>query len=262
MRRLIAPSAALFVVATFAGCAGSRVTWGGEPKYALTAAENLRIGEEELKSKDYELAAKFFERTKNRFPFSKEAVIAELRIGDAKFGQSLYVEAAAAYASFVKLHPNHEAVDYAQFRIGLSHYKDAPTDFFLFPASYELDLRQIRAAVEELEEFVKARPESKHVAEAKATIAEAKARLADHDWYVAKFYAKRNHWAGAASRLEGLIKDYPGSPRETEAMLELARAYLEMNERHQAQQTLQRLIAKYPNDERRAEAEKLLASIR
>jgi FimV-like protein len=65
-----------------------------------------------------------------------------------------------------------------------------------------------------------------------------------------------------AGRLETLIKDYPGTRHETEAMMKLAETYLEMKERFRAQQTLQKLIAEHPADSRRVEAEKLLASIR
>ena len=61
---------------------------------------------------------------------------------------------------------------------------------------------------------------------------------------------------------QALVKEYPGTPREPEALMGLAQAYLKMNERFRAQQALQQLIVRYPKDPRRAEAEKLLASLR
>jgi outer membrane protein assembly factor BamD len=63
-------------------------------------------------------------------------------------------------------------------------------------------------------------------------------------------------------RLEHLVREYPDSPREGEALLRLAEAYLKMDERFRAQQALQQLIVKHPQDPHRAAAEKLLASIR
>ncbi len=252
----------LTVLLTLAGCANSRVSFSGEPKYGKTAADDLKAGEEEIKSHDFDLAVKFLDHVKNRYPFSKEAIVAELMAADARFEQGHYLEAADAYANFAKLHPNHEKVDYAEFRCGYCYYKDAPGELFILPPSYERDLKQLRQAVTKLEEFRTKRPTSSYLPEAEKALAEARSRLADHDWYVANFYAKRKHWAGAAGRLEGLIKDYPGSHYETEALLTLAQVYIQMNERFRAQQTLQQLIVKHPDDSRRPEAEKLLASIR
>ena len=73
---------------------------------------------------------------------------------------------------------------------------------------------------------------------------------------------KRKHWAGAAGRLEALVKTYPDSPRGPEALMAIANAYIAIDERYRAQQALQQLIVKHPQDPRRAEAEKLLASLR
>ena len=87
-------------------------------------------------------------------------------------------------------------------------------------------------------------------------------RLADHEWYAAEFYEKRGHLAGAAGRLETLVRDYPGSPRAPEALLRLAGIYLKQDERYRAQQALQQFIVKHPDDPRRPEAEKQLASLR
>ena len=180
----------------------------------------------------------------------------------AKFKQDKFLEAAEAYQAFVKLHPTHDEADYAAFRVSLSHFKDAPSDFFLLPAAAEKDQRQLKAAVETLKAFLKERPGSKHQAEAEQLLAEAQTRLAGHEWYVAEFYFKRHHWAGAAGRLEGLLRDYPGSRREPEALLLLARAYQSQQEGFRAQQALQKFLARFPSDARRPEAEELLAGLR
>jgi outer membrane protein assembly factor BamD len=250
------------LVLSLAACAGSHVALSGEPKYGKTAEENFQWGEEEMKDKNYPEAIKFLEHVRNKFPYSKFAPLAELRLADARFENERFVEAADAYKSFVKLHPTHESVDYAAFRIGLSHYRDAPGDFILFPASYEKDQAQLRTAIAHLDDFIKSYPESKYLPDAKRVQVEANDRLAEHEWYVADFYRKRKRWPGAAGRLEILVKDFPGSKFEGEALYQLADAYLHMNEKFRAQQTLQQLIVKHPDDPRRADAEKQLAQLR
>jgi outer membrane protein assembly factor BamD len=258
MRRLLAPIVLLSLVA----CGSSRVSITGEMKYGATAEENYDAGLEEAKAERWDEAGKLFEYVKTKYPFSKQAPLAELALADVKFRQELYAEAAVAYQSFVKLHPNHEQVDFAKFRAGLSLFEDAPGDFVLFPPPHEKDQRQVAEAAKALADFIAAYPKSKYVPEAEKVLTEARGRLAEHEWYVAGFYMSRSKWAGAAARVEYLLKEYPGSPREVEALFLLAEAYRKEGERFRAQQALQKLVASHPDDPRRAEAERLLAEIR
>jgi outer membrane protein assembly factor BamD len=234
----------------------------GDVNYGASAEDGYLSGEKALANHNYLEATKLFEHVRNKYPFSKYAALSELRLADVKFAQDQNVEAAEAYKSFVRLHPTHDQVDYAAFRAGLARWRDGPSSFALFPPTYERDQIQVREAVKSLDEFVKKYPKSKYYPEAEKILAQARTMLADHEWYAAEFYAKRKHWAGVAGRLQTLVSDYPGSAREPEALLQLAHAYVNIDERYRAQQALQQLIVKYPQDPRRAEAEKFLASLR
>jgi outer membrane protein assembly factor BamD len=243
-------------------CSSSRTSLTGEVRYGASAEEDYQYGVEELEKGNWIESQKFLEHVRAKYPFSKYAALAELRLADAKCKQERYLEAAEAYDAFVKLHPTHEEVDTADLRAAQSHYREAPTDFLLFPHAHEKDQRQLKTAVEKLKAFLASRPDSKHHPEAEAMLAEAQGRLAAHEWYVAEFYFKREHWGGAAARLETLLKEYPGSRYESQALLQLAKAYLAQDEAFRAQQTLQRYLARYPDDPGRPEAEALLAGLR
>ncbi len=263
--RLAAPLAALVLLpllVTGAGCASKRVSITGELKYGKTAEENYEAGVDELKHENWVEGTKFLEYVRTKYPFSKYAALAELRIADAKLSQDRYVEAAEAYAAFVQLHPTHEEADYAEFRAGLARYRDAPSEFLLFPPAHEKDQKSLGLAVGLLQAFLKNRPESKYRGEAEKVLTEAQGRLSAHEWYVADFYWKRERWAGATGRLEGLLKQFPGSKHEGEALWRLGYAYSRMDEAFRARQALQRLIATHPQDPRRPEAEALLARLR
>ncbi len=257
--RLRLPGLAL---ALLLGCAGKHVSFTGEMRYGKTAEENYQAGLDEMKAEAWPEATKFFEYVKTKFPFSQYAALADLRLADTKFKQERFLEAAEAYEAFAKLHPNNEEVDYAEYRAGLARFKDAPGDFVLFPPAYEKDQRQIAQAADALKAFLAKRPSSKYAPEAKKTLAQAEDRLVAHEWYVAEFYWKRQRWAGAAGRLQGLVDKYPGSSREVEALFRLAEAYEKLNEKTRAQRALQQVIVKHPDDRRRPEAEKLLAKLR
>jgi outer membrane protein assembly factor BamD len=262
MRRtaaLVLPAAALLALA---GCKTKHVSFTGELRYGTNAEENYNAGMDLVRDKSYPEAQKFFEYVKTKYPFSKFAPLAELRIADSKFSQDLYAEAIEGYKQFVQLHPNHEDVDYAEYRQGLAHFKDAPSQFALFPPSYEKDQRQLERASDVLTKFLEKYPKSKYAPEAKKVLDQANQRLAEHEWYVAEFYFKRKRWAGAAGRYEALVDRYPGSKHEPEALLKLAQAAIALDEKHRARTALQKLIVKHPQDPRRPEAEKRLAALR
>jgi outer membrane protein assembly factor BamD len=254
--------AVLLALLLATACSTKHVTLGGKLKTRPTAEENYQAGVELAKKESWPEAQQFFEYVKTKFPFSKEAALAELRIADLKFEQKLWAEAVEAYSQFVQLHPAHEDVDYAELRVAESFFRDAPGEFFLFPPAHEKDNRQMERAAVALAQFVEKYPKSRWLPDAKKLLAEAKARLARREWYVGEYYWKHRRWAGAAARYETLVEKYPGSSHEPEALLKLAEAAVKLDEKHRARTALQKLIVRHPDDPRRGEAEKLLASLR
>jgi outer membrane protein assembly factor BamD len=243
-------------------CGSSRVSLTGEPKYGKTAEDDYNAALEEMKTESWIEAAKFLEHARTKYPFSKYAALAELRLADIKYNQDRFLESAEAYATFARMHPTHDQVDYAAFREGESLYKDAPSEFFAFPPAYERELKSARDAAAKLEAFLAKYPDSKYKPEAQKRLEQVRGQLVDHEWYAAEFYAKRNRWAGAAGRYEAVLQKFPGSKREVEALFRLAQAYVHLDDRFKARQALQQLIVKHPGDPRRAEAEKELAALR
>jgi outer membrane protein assembly factor BamD len=261
-RPLMRTRTLLFALLPLLACASGRVSFTGEIRYAKTAEENYEAGLDEMKKENWVESGKFYEHVRTKYPFSKYAALAELRLADSKYLQSRFPEAAESYTAFVTAHPTHDEADYAAFRAALSRYHDAPSDFFIFPPAFEKDQKALRSAAELLTAFLKERPHAAQVAEARKLLAEVNGKLAAHEIYVAEFYWKRERWAGAAMRYEGLVRDFPGLAQEPEALLRIGQAYARLEEKFRAQQALQKLIARYPQDPRRVEAEKLLGKLR
>ncbi len=259
MRRTVILAAAFLALAA---CKTKHVSFTGQPKFGDNAESDYKAGVDLLADKTYPEAEKFLERVKTKYPFSRFAALSELRLADSKFAQELFPEAVEAYKQFVQLHPTHDEVDYAEFRAGLAHFKDAPGSFALFPPAHEKDQRQLERAAEALSRFLEKHPDSKYAPEARKTLDQANARLAEHEWYVAEYYFKRKRWAGAAGRYETLVDKFPGTRREPQALLKLAQAAIALDEKHRARTALQKLIVKHPQDPLRPEAEKRLAQLR
>ena len=177
--------------------------------YGDDAESNIKKGDEALDSKNYIEAQKYFDYVKSKYPYIEAAKTAELRLADTDFERDRFIEARDRYQTFLKLHPTHPKNDYASFRAAMTFYKDIPSDFFLLPPSAEKDQANLRSALVAMKEFVRGYPDSSHQEEAKKVLDDVKHRLADHELYVAKFYAKRDKWPAVINRLNVVARDFP-----------------------------------------------------
>ncbi len=184
------------LVAVMAACAGgkdavdiTKPVTGAEANNATRAYEK---GLEEKKSQNYLEATRYFEWVRNNFPYSQYAALAELSLADMTYERDDYASAAAAYQDFVKSHPSHPKADYASFRVGLAHYQDRPSDFFLLPPSSEKDESPVKSALDALNRFVISYPKSEYITKARDLIHDCRERLAAHERYVANLRPTRS----------------------------------------------------------------------
>src|SRR5688572_26428727 len=204
---------ALALVIGLGACAGGlSESGGGSVEYSVSAKQNYERGMEKLRDEAWIEAAKYFAFVKSRFPYSKYAVLAELRLADAESGAGAHLEAADSYRLFIKFHPTHDMVvnGYAQFKIGAAYFRMLPDDWFLVPPAHEKDQSATYDALRELDTFLKNYPNSEFVPQAKEMYVKCAKKLADHEWYVARFYWKKNRPMGTVIRLRTLLSRYPG----------------------------------------------------
>ena len=265
MSRLSRPRPLLFLVAVALGGALGCAEWSGNKSasYSANAKETYERGARELKNENWLDAIKYFQATRQKFGFSKWATLAELGMADADFGREKYTEAIDGYRSFIKAHPTHEMTQngYAAFRIGASFHKDIPGEWFLVPPAYEKDQGPVRDALRELRGFAQDYPESPYVKKARELVEDCIRRLGDHELYVARFYLDRGKPLATVSRLEGLLRDYPGSRLEAEVLLLLGRTFLAMEKPGEARQTFERLVRTHPEDFHAGKAQRYIEYI-
>ena len=253
MQRIVAIALAA-VMAFSLGCGGKKGT--SAVKYAVTAQLNYERGMKMLTSEDWIAAAKYFDFIKARFPYSKYAVLAELRIADARFGAKLWLQAVDAYKMFIKFHPTHDMVEngYCDFRIGESFYKMLPSDFWMLPPSHEKDQSSTMDAFRTLKRFRDRFPKSPYVKKSDKMLTKLAKRLAAHEWYVARFYWERGKPMGTVLRLRRLLAKHGGTSYDAEALWLLGRAYRRTGMVERARRTWQRLVKEHPKHKRAAEA--------
>ena len=253
---------AVALVIAAAACGGKN--GGGPVEYSVSAQKNYDKGLKELDAKDWIAASKYFGFIKSRFPYSKFAVLAELRLADAEFGAEQYLEAIDSYRLFSKFHPTHEMVTngYGSFRIGEAYYRQLSGDFWLFPPSYEKDQSSTEDAANELKSFLDKYPDSPYRDKAKKFLVSIGQRLADHEWYVARYYWDRGKPMGTVLRLRRLLERYRGVGYDEEALWLLGRAYVAVDMRDRARGSWQELVTKFPGGKRAGDARSALTSLR
>ena len=243
-----------------AGCGGKA---SGTVDYSVSAQRNYEKGLKELEERDWVAAAKYFSFIKSRFPYSKYAVLAEIRLADAEFGAGQYLEAIDSYKLFIKFHPTHDQVvnGYAAFRIGEAYAKQLPGDFWLLPPSHEKDQSATEDAEDELRKFLEKYPDSPHQKKARELLAKIGRRLAAHEWYVARYYWDKDKPMGTVLRLRRLLERYAGVGYDEEALWLLGRAYSKVGMPDRARTTWQQLIEKYPKHSRAGEAKSAISRL-
>jgi outer membrane protein assembly factor BamD len=232
-----------------------------EVAYQETARQNFDEGEKAMNDGRYAEAVKYFDHTKNKYPYSKYAVLAELRTADAHFAREKWLEAADAYRIFIRFHPRHEKVPYATFRIALSYSKEIDEDVWWFPTAIEKDQSAARDAIKAFDEYLARFPDDENAAEARKLRTEARGRLAEADLYAAGFYEKREKWQGALWRYERVANELGDTPKAPYALLRAAQiADDKLDDDAEATRLYEQLVREHPASAEAADAKSALAT--
>ena len=146
-------------------------------------------GMEDYNVGKYFTAIEYFEEILDRYPFSPEATLAELKAADCNYQMGRYMEALVLYKEFEERHPTNEAIPYVMFQKGMTHYMRID----------RID-RDTTGAVESIKAFnqlLRAYPDSPYSAEAKGRVASAREFLANHEFFVVDFYVRTEEYEQA-----------------------------------------------------------------
>jgi len=183
--------------------------------------EALRL----LERKKYERSAEAFRRFKEDFPLSTYTPLAELRLADSFYFDKNYAEAIVQYEDFKKLHPVHQEIPYAIYQVGMCHFKQM--------LSIDRDQTVAEKALEQFRYVVENFPQSKYTSDAKTKMQLCQRQLADHEFYIAHFYYRKEHYKAAQGRFEEILKKYPevGLEKKINPLLETCREKIAKEEK-------------------------------
>lgn len=172
-------------------------------------------GMDAYNSGKYRDAIEDFQRLKDFYPFSKYAILAELKLGDAHYQLKQYEDAVFAYEEFEKLHPRNEAIPYVIYQIGRCHYDRIST--------IDRDQTAAANALKTFQRLQEQFPDDRYAASADPLIVECQKSLAGHEFYVGEFYFKSKHYPGARQRFANVLSLYPDTGYHQQALEYLAK---------------------------------------
>jgi outer membrane protein assembly factor BamD len=177
--------------------------------------------------RDWAKAIQYLEKLEARFPYGRFAQQAQLDVAWAHWKYDERGAALAAVERFIKLYPNHEALDYAYYLKGLINFtEDAGLLAFLSdPDLAERDPRAAREAFAAFREVVTRFPDSKYAEDSAARMRYLVNTLARHEVHVARWYMRRAAYVAAANRAQYAVANYPQAPAVEEALFVLIQAY-------------------------------------
>jgi outer membrane protein assembly factor BamD len=207
MKRLLI--ACLSAVLIFSGC-----SWFASKEEEKTAQELVQDGVDNFEDGSYKKAISSFEQLRDWYPFSRFAILAELKIADSYFNLESYADAIFAYEEFEQLHPRNEAIPYVIYRIGRSYFNQIDT--------IDRDQTHATKALETYRRLARQYPADAYAGMAKSDMVACYQSLSGHEFYVGVFYYKTKNYKAAKARFTAVVEKYPDVGYHYDALTYLA----------------------------------------
>jgi len=201
IRRIVIAGILLMLMGS--GCSSLKKTWNaivGEDDTA-PAQQLAWDGMDAYEDGDYKDAIEYFQKLKDFYPFSKYAILAELKIADSHYHLEQYEEAIFAYSEFEKLHPRNEAIPYVIYQIGLCYFVQIDT--------IDRDQTPAAMALSTFQRLNKQFPDDQYARSGAEHLTRCYKSLAGNEYYVGEFYYKSKHYKAALTRFMAVLSTYP-----------------------------------------------------
>ncbi|WP_281349780.1 outer membrane protein assembly factor BamD [Dechloromonas hortensis] len=216
---------ALFIAGVMAGC--SSFGNGPDETAGWSASKLYSSAKDSQEDGAWDKAAKYLEKLESRYPYGRFAQQAQLELGYVYWKGNEPGSALAACDRFIKLHPNHPAVDYVYYLKGLINFNEdlGLAGLISTQDPTERDPKAARDAFDAFRELVVRFPNSKYTPDASKRLNYLVNAMASQEVNVARYYIKRGAYIAAANRAQMAIKTYPQAPANEEALFVMITAY-------------------------------------
>lgn len=237
----------LLAVLLFTGCSFFREAIKEKP---FNAEESFEEANKLMDEGFHEKAREIYGEVLAKDPSRKYNALAQVRIGDTYFEDERYEEAIVEYEGFLNINPYHKYSPYVQYKIAMSYFKRIRT--------VDVSYSWARKALREFRELRERYPRNPYMDAIDSRIRTCNRYLAEYEFYVGNFYFKKESYKAAAQRFDGMLREYPDSGKESEALYYLGLSYKNMGKKEKAMDVLGTLIDKFPGTSLSAQARNLI----
>lgn len=256
-RRTAALLILLTAVGMAAGCASANGRQSVPPGTPQPDQYLYERGKEALDNKKWLTAREFFKQVTETYTQSPVRPDAKLGIGDSYLGEGSaesLVLAIAEFQEFLSFYPTHQRADYAQYKLGLAHFKQMRAP--------QRDQTETRDSIREFETFVARYPNSSLMPEVRQHLREAKDRLSEAEFEVGRFYFRIRWYPGAIDRLSALLKEDPAFTARDGAYYYLGESLMKVNRSAEALPLYEKLVAEFEQSEYLEDARKRIDELK
>jgi outer membrane protein assembly factor BamD len=214
-------------------------------------------GTEALNAKKWLTAREFFREIVDSYTQSPYRPDAKLGIGDTYLGEGTsdgLERALNEYREFLGFFPTNPRADYAQYKLGMVHFKQMRAP--------QRDQSETREAINEFERFVERYPASMLLSEVQARLRESRDRLSESDYLVGYFYYRQRWYPGAVDRFKDLLKQDPGFTNRDAVYFYLGEALLKAKRPAEALPYYEMLVQEFQESEYLPDATKRVAELK
>lgn len=195
-------------------------------------------------------ASRKFDAVDAQHPFSEWSRKSLVMSTFTKYRMGRYADAISSGERYLKLYPESEDSAYAQYLVGLSHWKQI--------SNVTQDQRSSVKTIDAMQRVVDTYPDSEYVDDAQAKIRFARDQLAGKEMQVGRYYLERKEYLAAISRFRTVVEKYPTTNQIEEALARLVEAYYAMGVVQEAQAAAAVLGHNYPDSQWYDDSYKLL----
>jgi len=217
----------------------------------------IEKGNAALADKKWFTAREFFKQIVEVYTQSPLRPDAKLGVADTYLGEGTpeaLVLGINEYREFLSYYPTNPRADYAQFKLGMCHFKQM--------RAAQRDQTETRETIKELQAFVDRYPNSSLLSEGQARLRDAKNRLDESDYLVGLFYFRARWYLGAVNRFQGVLKTDPEYSDRDSLYYYLGESLVKILRPAEALPYYERLVAEFDKSEFLEEARRRITELK
>jgi len=172
--------------------------------------EKYALAEELYKEEKYKKALNIFEQIVPKYRGKPQGERVMYYYADTYYKIGDYYLSGYQFDRFAKSYPDSDKKEEAAF-------KSAKSNYFLSPR-FSLDQEETDMAIEKLQAFINAHPESEYIKESNDMVAELRKKKERKAYEIAKQNHHREDYKVAIATFDNYLIDYPGSPYKEKAL--------------------------------------------